>query len=263
MVDRGTASYIALPVFPSRVFRHGFICVNRNGGIAAPKDLEGKRIGVPLYTQTAAIWIRGLLEEEYGVDLSTIHWLQGAVMEAGGHGHPSASPMRRPPKIEINGTGRSLAELLAAGEIDAILGTFVDDAVRAYPDIVRLFADFRTVERDYFRRTGIFPMMHLMVLRRSLHDDEPWVAGALLRAFDDAKAEAQERMRDANAQRYMLPWLLADLEELDGIAGGDAFPYGIEPNRRALETLVRSMHRQGFIEREIPLEELFVTLEPA
>ena len=261
-VDRGSCPFVALPVFPSRVFRHGFICVHRDSDIKAPQDLEGRRIGVPLYTQTAAIWIRGLLQNEYAVDLSTVRWLEGAVMEAGGHGHPAAPPMRKPPKIETNRTGRPLADLLLGGEIDAILGTFVDDACRAHRDIVRLFSDYRARERDYFRRTGIFPIMHLVVIRKDVHERHPGVARKLFDAMVAAKAWARSELAVSNAQHYMLPWLLDDLDEIDQVFDDDPWPYGIEANRRTLEPLVDYMLQQGFIARHIPLEELFLPFEP-
>jgi len=259
LVDRGVCPFVALPVFPSRVFRHGFVCVNRTGGIEKPRDLEGGRIGVPLYTQTAAIWARGLLQDEYGVDLDSIDWVQGAVMAPGPHGSPSASPMRVPPaRLTVNEGDRSLAELLVDGEIDAILGTFVDDAVRAYPELVRLIPDYREVERDYFRRTGIFPMMHLVAIRDEVYEADPWIAPRLFEAFEAARDWAGEQLRASNAQRFMLPWLLDDLDEIDAVFGGEAWAYGVEPNRAALETLVRYMHEQGFIEDEIPVDDLFV-----
>ena len=257
-VDRGDCPFVALPVFPSRVFRHGFICVNRGAGIRTPKDLEGKRIGVPLYTQTATIWIRGMLQHDHGVDLSTVRWVQGGVDEAGTHGTPSAPPMRKPPPLEINRTGRSLIELLAAGDIDALMGTRVQEARKAGPQIERLFPDYRAIERDYFRRTGVFPTMHLVVLRRDIHEKHPWVAKRLYAAFDVAKEWAAKRYRGANGQRYMLPWFANDMEEVDELFGGDPWAYGIRPNRKTLETLVDYMHEQGFIARRIPLEELFV-----
>lgn len=260
--DRRDCPFVALPVFPSRVFRHGFICVHRQGGIRAPKDLERKRIGVPLYTQTAAIWIRGLLENDYGVDLSAVRWVEGAVMEPGRHGNPAAPPMRRPPRDKTDADGRPLAELLVVGEIDAILGTFVDEACRRHPEIVRLFPDYRARERDYFARTGVFPIMHLVVMRRDLNAQHPWVAQRMMDAFEAAKRAAQRKLRDSNAQRYMLPWLLDDLEEVDAVFGGDPWPYGLEINRRTLETLVRYMHQQGFISRPLTLDELFLPLEP-
>jgi 4,5-dihydroxyphthalate decarboxylase len=262
-VDRGDCPFIALPVFPSRVFRHGFICVRRGSGVRTPKDLEDRRIGVPLYTQTAAIWIRGMLQSDHGVDFSGVRWLEGAVMEAGGHGQPSAPPMHTPPPIEANRTGRPLAELLLAGEIDAILGTFVDDACRAHHDIVRLFPDYRARERDYFRRTGIFPMMHLVVIRKDVHARHPSVARKLFDAMVAAKSWARRELLASNAQRYMLPWLLDDVNEVDEVFGGDAWPYGIEANRPTLEALGDYMLDQGFIARRIPLEELFLPFEPA
>ena len=263
LTDWGTNPFVAIPVFPSRVFRHGFICVRRDGPVRAPGDLEGKRVGVPLYTLTAAIWIRGLLENEYGVDLSRIRWVQGNVMQPGAHGDPSASPMRRPPEIEINKSEKSLAELLVAGEIDAILGTFVDEAVNSHPDIVRLFPDYRTRERDYFRRTGVFPIMHLMTIRREVHEAHPWLAARLFRACEAAKAAARAKLASQNGQHVMLPWLLDDLGEVERLFGGDAWPYGLAPNRAALETLMRYMHQQAFIARPIPVDDLFVATDGA
>ncbi|MFM2129651.1 MAG: hypothetical protein RL477_1197 [Pseudomonadota bacterium] len=256
--DRGRDPFVAIPVFPSRVFRHGFICVRRDGPVREPRDLEGRRVGVPLYTQTAAIWARGLLADEYGVDCARIHWVEGSVMQPGRHGDPAASPMRRPPPIEINESGKSLAGLLLSGGIDAILGTFVDEAVASHPDIVRLFPDFRARESDYFRRTGVFPIMHLLVVRRAVHEAHPWLARRLFDACVAAKAEARSRLASQNGQHVMLPWLLADLAEIESLFGGDAWPYGLASNRATLVTLMRYMRKQGFIEREIPLEDLFL-----
>ena len=256
--DWGKQPFVALPVFPSRMFRHGFICVRKDGPVREPRDLEGRRVGVPLYTQTAAIWIRGLLADEYGVDCASFRWIEGSVMQPGGHGDPSASPMRHPPAIEVNNTGRSLAELLAAGEIDAILGTFVDEAVAAYPEIVRLFPDFRAREADYFRRTGIFPIMHLVVLRRAVHEANPWLAARFFEAYGRAKVEAQRRLSSQNGQHVMLPWLLDDLAEIEQLFGGDPWPYGLAANRKTLATLVRYMREQGFTDGEIPVDDLFL-----
>ena len=166
--------------------------------------------------------------------------------------------MRRPPPIEINDSGHSLAELLVKGEIDAILGTFVDEAVAGHPDIVRLFPDYRARERDYFLRTGVFPIMHLMAIRKDVHAAHPWLARRLFAACTEAKAAAARKLRSQNAQHVMLPWALADLDEVDEVFGGDAWPYGVGPNRKTLETLMRYMHQQGFIEKPIPIDDLFV-----
>ncbi len=249
--------FVALPVFASRVFRHSFIFVNRKR-ITSPRDLEGKRIGVPLYTMSAAIWIRGHLQREYGVDLSTIQWLQGATNTGGSHGAPTVLPMARPAPVEINRSGRSLSALMDAGEIDAIIGTDVPDAMKHNPDIVRLFPDYREVEKDFYRRTKIFPIMHLVAIRRDVHERYPFVATSLYDAFDAAKNLALEKMRFIGALRYMQPWLPADLDEIDDLFGGDPWPYGIESNRPTLEALVDNLYDQGVIPSRPTVDEIFI-----
>jgi 4,5-dihydroxyphthalate decarboxylase len=194
---RGDCPFVAVPVFPSRVFRHGYIYVNRRSGITAPKQLEGRRVGTGLYTQTATVWIRGLLSDRYGVDLSRIRWVQGAVEHGGAHGDPSPPPMLRPAAIEVNETGRSLSELLAANEIDALAGAQRPNL--RHPDIVPLFADARAVERTYFRDTGIFPIMHLVAIRRDFYAANPWVAASLYKALVEAKNRALALMKRRRA----------------------------------------------------------------
>ena len=248
---------VALPVFPSRVFRHGFITVNRKA-VRTPKDLEGKRIGVPLYTQTAALFIRGLLQDEYGVDLSGVHWVQGATNSAESHGNPSAPPLLKPVSIEQNTSGRSLSELLETGEIQAILGSGLPVALRTNPDVQRLFPDFHARELDYYRRTRIFPIMHLVAIRRDVYEKHPFVATSLYKAMTEAKDIALAKMRDLGALRYMLPGMPAELDEIDATFGGDPWPYGVEANRPTLEALVRYMAEQSLIKAPIPVDELFV-----
>ncbi len=258
MTAAGDRRFVALPVFPSKAFRHGFFCINRNAGIARPKDLEGKRVGVPLYTQTAAVWCRGHLAEDYGVDLSTIEWVQGAVEKGGTHGTPSAPPLLRPARIVQNRSGRSLSDMLAAGEIDALLGSRLPDSLRTHPDVVRLFPDFRAVEKELYRTRRIHPIMHLVALRREIWEQHPWVAKSLYDAFEASKALALARMRISAAQRYMLPFLFSDLEEIDEIFGGDPWLYGVEANRPTIEALVRYLKDQDFIAEPMPAESLFV-----
>src|SRR5215470_3797533 len=180
LMARGDRSFVALPVFPSRVFRHSFIYINRKSGIRAPKDIEGKRVGVALYTQTAAVWMRGHLAHQFGVDLSTVRWVQGAIEKGGAHGDPHAPPLLKPVPIEPNRSGRSLSELLADGAIDALLGS--RRPTLRHPDVVPLFADAKAVERDYYRDTGIFPIMHLVALRRDVYERHPWIASSLYNA---------------------------------------------------------------------------------
>jgi 4,5-dihydroxyphthalate decarboxylase len=249
--------FVGLPVFASRVFRHGFIVVNRKF-ITSPKDLAGKRIGVPLYTQTAALFVRGLMQHDLGVDLSTIEWVQGAVNEPGGYGNPSVMPLLKPTKITQNQSGKSLSDLLAAGEIQAIIGSNLPRSLKQHPDVVRLFPDYRAREKDYYRRTKIFPIMHLVVIRNDVYERHPFVATSLYNAFCAAKDRAWEKMRFPGTLRYMLPWLPDDIEEIDELFGGDCWPYGVEPNRPTLEALVGYMADQGLIAEPIPVEKLFV-----
>jgi len=250
---RGNCPFVALPVFPSRVFRHGYIYVNRKSGIHTPKDFENRRVGVALYTMTAAVWIRGHLAHQYGVDLSTIHWVEGAINHAGRHGEPSAPPLLQSVRIEHDAQGRSLSELLAAHEIDVLVGT---QHPNPHPDIAPLFPDARAVEREFYLKTKIFPIMHLVVIRRDVYERNPGVADSLYRGFVDAKKLALERMHKGHP--FMLPWVHDDIHEVDEVFGGDPYAYGIEANRPTLEALVRYLAEQHFIPRAMPIEDLFV-----
>jgi 4,5-dihydroxyphthalate decarboxylase len=252
----GECPFVALPVFPSRIFRHSMIAVNRNR-IKTPADLAGKRIGVPLYTMTAAVYVRGLLEHDYGVDLSGVQWVQGSINHATGHGSPTVMPLLRKVNIEQNTGNRSLSDLFDAGELDAVSGTDMPDAMRTNPDLVRLFPDFRTVEQDYFRRTHIFPIMHTVVMRRSVYESDPTLAQRLFTAFEAAKAVVLERMRYVGTLAYMLPWMIDDVDEIDRVFGGDCWPYGVEPNRPTLEALTTYLYEQGLTARTVPVEDLF------
>lgn len=250
--------FVAIPIFPSRSFRHGFISIHRKAGIAKPKDLEGKRVGVPLYAMTAAIFIRGLLQHEYGVDLSRIHWVQGAINSAGAHGNPTVLPLVRPVPIEINRSGKSLSDLLEERQIDAIAGTSLPDAIGRNPDVVRLFPDFAEIEKDYYRRTGIYPIMHLVAIRREIYERHPFVASSLYQAFVQAKDIALKKMFSSRAPRYMLPWLTRDIDEINEIFNGDPWPYGVGPNRKTLEALITYLVDQAIIPAPIPVDDLFV-----
>jgi len=254
----GKCPFVAIPVFPSRVFRHGFIAINRGSGIRTPRDLEGKRIGVPLYTMTAAIWIRGHLQHEYGVDLSTIHWVQGSINSPGAHGNPSVLPPVKSVPIEINDGGKSLSQLLGDGAIDATIGTSLPLAIRHNPEIRRLFPDFREIEKKFYARTGIFPIMHLVAIRRDVYEKHPIIATSLYKAFCESKDRALAKMRYTGALRYMLPWMTADLDEIDEVFGGDPWPYGVAANTPTLEALVTYMVEQSVIAAPMRLDDLFV-----
>ncbi len=255
----GKCPFVAIPVFPSRAFRHGFIVVNRKF-IKSPKDLEGKRIGLPMYTMTASIFIKGLLQDEYGVDLSTIEWVEGQINGGEAHGDPLTMPLVRPVHISKNTTGKSLSTLLEDGEIQATIGTGLPNALGRNPDIQRLFPDFRDRERDYFERTGIFPIMHLVAIRRDVYERNPFIAASLDKALNASKQVALQKMRAVVSLRYMLPWMNCDIEENDRLFKGDPFPYGLEANRKTLETLVRYLHEQHLIAAPVSIDDLFVPL---
>jgi 4,5-dihydroxyphthalate decarboxylase len=250
--------FVAIPVFASRVFRHGFIVVNRNH-VKSAKDLEGKRVGVPLYTQTAALFVRGLMQHDLGIDLSSIEWIEGSVNEPGAYGHPSVMPLLKKINLKPNKSGKSLSDLLAAGEIQGLIGSTLPHSLKSSPDVVRLIPDYRAQEKDYFKRTRIFPIMHTIVIRNDVYEKNPFVATSLYDALCAAKDLAREKMRYSGTLRYMLPWLPDDVQEIDQIFGGDCWPYGVEPNRPTLEALVTYMVEQGLIPEQIPIEKLFVS----
>jgi 4,5-dihydroxyphthalate decarboxylase len=253
----GGSPLIALPVFTSRVFRHSFLFVNRRSGIRTPKDLEGKHIGVPLYTMSAGLWLRGMLADEYGVDFATVRWLQGAVESAGTHGAPTLPPGIKVSRLEQNTSGRSLWELLVAGEIDALMTPSVPHAFGSTDAVGRLFEDFAGEEQRYYRKTGIFPIMHMIALRRDRYEEHPFIARSLFDAFERSKALARETLYETGAPRAMLPFLPAYIEETQRVFNGDPWVYGIEPNRRTLEAQQSYLHREGLIAKRFPIEELF------
>jgi 4,5-dihydroxyphthalate decarboxylase len=255
-VAAGNDAMVAIPVFVSRVFRHGFVFVNRKAGIASPKDLAGKRIGVSAYTQTAAVFIRGFLQHEYGVDMSSIKWIQGPMNGAGGH--PHLPKLVKPIDIQLNKSERTISEMLATGEIDATLGALVPDSFGKHPDVQRLFPDFRTTEKDYYKRTKIFPIMHLIAIKREIHEAHPFVAQSIYDALERSKELAIERMREVGALAYMLPWMADDIREMDEVFGGDAWPYGVEPNRKTLEALAAYMVEQGQVAERASVDKMFI-----
>ena len=212
--SRGSFPFIALPVFPSRLFRHAYIYVNRDQGIAEPADLNGKRVGVQEYGQTAAVLIRGILQHRHGVDLSSIRWVEGGVNTP----RPPDDDMDLRPAggldLEPAPPGKSINDLLVEGDIAAYLGARQPDALGKHPAVGRLFPDYRQAERDYFRETGIFPIMHTIVMREELHVQHPWIAESMFKAFQAAKAWALEHMRFTGTMVYMIPWLNAELDEI-------------------------------------------------
>src|ERR1700752_699026 len=250
--------FAALPVFPSRAFRHGFISVHRKAGIAKPKDLEGKRVGVPLLTMTAAIYINGLLQHEYGVDLRKIHWVQGAMNTGGAHGSPTVLPLLNPIPIEQNTSNKSMSDLIEARVVDATLGTSLPEAIRTNPDITRLFPNYVDMEREYYKRTGIYPIMHLVAIKKYISERYPFVASSLYDAFVESKKIALKHMYNLRALRYMTPFLMRDIDEIYEVFNGDPWPYGVEKNRKTLEALVTYLVDQHLISAPVKVDDLFV-----
>jgi 4,5-dihydroxyphthalate decarboxylase len=255
----GTFPYVALPVFPLRKFRHSFIVINTNAGIREPADLNGRRIGVMEYSQTAAVWIRGILEDEYGVRASTIRWFTGGVNKPG---HPQALQFKPDAAVSIEyiGDSRTLNDMLIAGEIDAVIGARLPNALGRVPHVRRLFEDYRRVEQDYFRRTRIFPIMHCIVLREALYRDKPWVAESLFKAFVASRDLGWAAMHDDGNTRLMLPWLASDVEELNAVCGGNPWWYGVEPNRHVLTAVATYLHREQFVPAPVDLDEMFAPI---
>ncbi len=256
------APFIAIPVFPNRIFRHSAIFVNRASGIMRPQDLAGRKVGeLHRYGHDAGIWAKGVLSDEYGVAAqSMVHFVGGLDRPQG----PDWAPLAPPPGVEIRelGPGQTLDAMLVAGEIDALFTAWLPPSfVKGSPNVARLFPDYETVERDWFRRTRIFPMMHTVVIRRDVYEQNRWIARALMEAFDKAKARAIEEYRIAESffgATFMVPWLPAVLEENRALMGDDAWAYGInDANRRTLETYLRYHAEQGLSTRQWRIDELF------
>lgn len=256
----GERNFVAIPVFPNRAFRHGFITVNSNL-ISSPRDLEGKKVGVQAYTMTAAVRIRGVLAQA-GVDLNTITWVEGALECPGPHGQPASSQSLRSVAIEHNkDPARGLSQLLADGEIAATIGAALPANLDTTNHLRRLFPDHKKVEIEYYQQCGIFPIMHLVVIKRSVVDQYPWIPGSLFDALTQSKDIALRRMKTMGSTRYMLPWLNDEIAETEIILGSDMWPYGLEPNRATLDILVDSLYNQAMIDKRPLLEDLFWPVE--
>jgi len=247
--------FVPLPVFPSRVFRHSSIYV-REGGITRPEDLAGKRIGVPEWAQTAAVYSRGLLAHEYGVDLASIEWYQAGVNEAG---RREKVELELPPGFRLDVVAdRSLSEMLLAGDLDAVLSARPPAPFeRSDPRVCRLFPDYRSVEIDYARRTGIFPIMHVVALRREVYERDRWLAMSLFKSFDEARRRSLERAASVTVSHFPVPWAAEALRFAREIFGDDPWPYGIDANRNTLDAFLGYAFEQGVCRRRLDATALF------
>ena len=254
-IARGDFPFVAIPVFPARTFRHGAIYVNSAAGIARPEDLIGRRVGVPEYGMTAAVWARGLLKHEYGVGPEDINWVTGGL----------TGPGRKPlvnldlPKIRIEDeVERGLNDLLLEGAIDALIAPQVPPALLAGdPRLAYLFADVPAVEREYYKKTRIFPIMHTVVIRRDVYERDPWIAANLFEAFVKAKNLCLADLTIDEPTTVSVPWIQHHVAATKRLFGEDFWPYGVEPNRATIEALCRFLYEQEITQRLVGVDELF------
>lgn len=251
----GDTSITAIPVFPSRMCRHSSIFV-RPDGPTRPEDLPGARIGIPEWAQTAAVYTRSLLTHEWGVPLHEVRWFQAGVNQPGRKEKVTIQPPDGVSLVPV--PERSLDEMLHSGDLDAIFSAHPPQSFqRGDPGIVRLFPDYEPVEREYVRRTGIFPIMHVVVLRSDVLERMPWIAANLLSAFSRAKDRSVSRLSEMTASRAPIPWLATRLADARDVLGSDPWPYGVDANRTTLEAFTAFAAEQGVAERRLSAEELF------
>jgi ABC-type nitrate/sulfonate/bicarbonate transport system substrate-binding protein len=251
------APFVALPVFTSRMFRHGGIYCNADAGIAGPEDLRGKRVGTPEYQLSAGVWIRGILADQHDVPIDSVRYLTGGQETAG---RIEKAPLDLGGVVDVQRIGpeQTLSAMLVAGEIDALYTPRIPGSFAARDSRVRrVFPDAVAAEKAYYAATGIFPIMHVVAIRRDVYDRHRWVAQSLYKALLLAKQEAMASLYDSSALRFMLPWLNQDLEQAKELMGDDFWSYGLEPNRETLATFLRYHHEQGLSRRRFTPQELF------
>jgi len=253
---RGESQYIAVPAFLSRIFRHSAIYIRTDRSIEKPQDLVGKKIGMPEYQMTACLWTRGLLEDEYGVRPRDIKWFTGGQEEPGRRERARLS-VDKAVSITPIANDQTLSKLLDDGELDGIISARDPSCYGRNPKVRRLFENFREVEAQYFQKTRIFPIMHLLAIRRSLVDENPWLAVSVYKAFLKAKEIAVHDLIDAGINFVTLPWVYDDVRQAKKWLAEDYWSYGLEPNRAAVEAMTRYSFTQGLAERHLAAEELF------
>ena len=259
MVSRDANHYVGIPAFVSRLFRHSGIYIRTDRGIANPQDLKGKLVGVPEYQITANVWIRGMLADDFGVQPDNIHWRRGGLEEAG---RDERAPIKLPADVDLQQLphDKTLSGMLEAGELDAMISARAPSCfLRGAPNIHRLFTDYRRVEEDYFRRTKIFPTMHVIGIRRSIVEQHPFVAASVFKAYSQAKALCMAEMGQIGHLFTSLPWGVSEFNEAKKLMGDDFWSYGFEANRHVLETFTRYHHAQHLSARKVAPEELFAT----
>ena len=255
---RGTCPFVAVPVALSKIFRHSCIYIRTDAGIRTPQDLRGKRVGTTQLSSTGVVFMNGMMQHEYGVTLEDIHWFIGGLA---GRTQRPLIPLNLPKsmKIEFLSSNQTLEGMLETGDLDALVVLFIPSIFQnGSPSIARLFPNYYELETDYYRRTGIFPIMHTVVLRDDIYREHPWAALSIYRAFCEARDLAIDGLYDTDALRLSLPWLIHHIEETWRVLGKDFWAYGLEPNRPALEAIGQYVYEQGFSPRVVSPDELFV-----
>jgi len=254
--------FIAIPVFPSRMFRHNGIFVNIDSGIREPNDLAGKRVGTPEYQLTAPVWQRGILSDEYNVPVSSVLHFRGGLEEPG---REEKITLDLPASIKLQSipAGKTLSQMLEAGEIDALIGPRVPSTYKPGGKVRRLFENYSKVEREYYHRTKIFPIMHIVAIRRELYEKNRWIAQSLYKGLVQAQRITYKDLHETAALKFMLPWLVEQVEETEKVMGEDFWPYGFGPNAETLSTFLRYSYEQGLAKRLLSPKDLFApeTLE--
>jgi 4,5-dihydroxyphthalate decarboxylase len=253
---REPAPFIAIPVYPSRSFRHSGIFINADAGIKEPRDLIGKRVGNAEYQLTANVWIRGRLNDEYGVPAAGVSYLRGGLEQPG---RVEKAPVTLPPDIRIEDIPKdqTLAHMLETGEIDALYSPRAPSTLYSTPKVRRLFPDYGAIEREYYFKTRIFPIMHVVAIRRGVYEKNRWVAQSLLKAFTAAQKQVYADLHESAALKFMLPWLASHVEETERLMGSDFWPYGYSANLQTLRTFLRYSFEQGLSPRLLDPKDLF------
>jgi 4,5-dihydroxyphthalate decarboxylase len=254
---RGDCPFVAVPVALSKIFRHSCIYVRTGAGITTPGDLKGKRVGTSQWSSTGLVFMRGMLQHDYGVAARDIHWFMGGLNS---FVEPPLIPLNLPKEISLDFLSgqATLEQMFAAGELDALLSLYIPNLfLQGAPSIVRLFPNYKEIEQDYYRRTRIFPIMHTVVLRKDVYRAHPWAARSIYRAFVEARDLAVNGLYDTDALRLALPWLIDHVEEAWRVFGKDFWAYGLEPNRSTFEAIGRYVHEQGLSPRVVSADELF------
>jgi 4,5-dihydroxyphthalate decarboxylase len=256
LISQGDSPLVAIPVFPSRVPRHSSIYVRRDGPVKAPKDLAGKTIGIPEWAQTASVYSRGMIAHQYGIDLTSIQWVQAGVDQPG---RLEKVKLKLPPGIKYESRpDKSLSGMLVSGEIDAALSAHPPSCFEhGHPNVVRLFPDYLEVEMQYVKETGIYPIMHTVALKREIVERNPWVAANLFKAFDEARRRSVERALNCTSSVLPLPWGYEFAKRMQAIVGDDLMPYGLEANRTTIDAFLQYAFEQGVCHRRVQPEELF------